>query len=91
MPQFRIRAKAHPDEVSVAIADGGTTANVLPPGFERGDSDPRDLRLATALHVAGALAGRLGTDVALIDNNADNIFYIEDEAEEDDLVFIPSN
>jgi hypothetical protein len=77
MPQFHLRAKPHPDEVSVAIGGNGVMATVRPPDHARLDFDPRDLRLATALHYAGAIAERLGTDVSILDES-DTIYFIED-------------
>ena len=85
MPQFRLRARARPEEVSLSISGSGVTASVVPPESARSDFGVHEVRLSTALHVAGALADRLGTDVAVVDSSAD-IFFIEDA--DDDIVFM---
>ena len=87
MPRFHMRAKVHPEEVSVAVANDGVTATILPPEKLRGETVFRDLRLATALHFAGSLADQLGTDVGVLDS----IYFIDDVADiEDDIVFTPA-
>lgn len=77
MAEFRLRTRAHPDEVSVAICSDGTMATVLPPEHARDTHDIRDLTLANALHYAGAMAGQLGTDVGVLDDS-ESVFFIED-------------
>jgi hypothetical protein len=77
MPQFHLRARAQPDEVSVAIGGSGATATVWPPEHVRGVHGIRDLRLANALHFASALAEQLGTDVGIFDEG-ENVFFIEE-------------
>jgi hypothetical protein len=76
---FRTGSRAKPDEVSVAIGKDGSTARVLPPENSRSDIALHDIRLSTALHVAGALADRLGTQVCVIDHSS-HIFLVDDDA-----------
>jgi len=92
MPRFRFRSRPRPNEVSVAIAEDGVTACVWPPENARGESGARDIRLSSALHLAGALADRLGTDVGLLENT-DTLYFVEDVVGPDgrmqDVVFVP--
>jgi hypothetical protein len=77
MPLFRSGSRARPDEVSIAIGRTGATARVLPPEQTKGDIAIHDLRLSTALHVAGSLADRLGTQVCVLDESG-TVYLIED-------------
>lgn len=78
MPMFRTASHAKPDEVTVAIGGDGMTARVMPPhSSPKSDSGIHDLRLSTALHVAGALADRLGTQVCVVDLG-DDVVLIDD-------------
>jgi hypothetical protein len=78
MPRFHARAKARPDEVSVAIGNTGTTAIVLPPEHARGSIvDLRDFRLPAAFQYAAAMAERFKTDIAVIEDG-DTVFFIEE-------------
>lgn len=77
MPMFRTGSRAKPDEVAVDIGEDGSTARVLPPENSQSDIAIHDLRLSTALHVAGALADRLGTQVCVIDRG-ENVFIVDD-------------
>lgn len=78
MPKFRRGKLAKPEEVAVTIGEDGSTARVLPPQSARNDMGIHDLRLATALHVASALADRLGTQVCLLDQGG-HIYLIDDD------------
>lgn len=93
MPRFRFRTRPRPHEVSVAIAENGVTACVWPPQDVRGETPMRDLRLSSALHLAGALADRLGTDVSLL-NPGDSLFFVEDfvgpDGTMEDVIFVAS-
>ena len=80
MPRFRLRARAQPGEVSVAIRGRGTTATVMPPVGGLDLPETRDLRLSSALHLASALAERLGTNVCILDES-ETVFFIEDVEE----------
>ena len=77
MPQFYLRARVQPGEVSVAIRGEGTTATVMPPRHAPNALEVRDLRLANALHLASALADRLGTDVGILDDS-ETVYFIDD-------------
>lgn len=78
MPRFRSDSRAKPDEVSVDIGEDGSTARVLPPRTSDSSLEICDLRLSTALHVAGALADRLGTQVCVIDRG-DRVYILDDD------------
>ncbi|BCJ92384.1 hypothetical protein IZ6_31190 [Terrihabitans soli] len=75
---FRTGSRAKPEEVSVDIGDDGSTARVLPPLSSQSDVTIHDLRLSTALHVAGALAERLGTQVCVLDKG-NYVVLIDDD------------
>lgn len=77
MARFHLRDKPHPNEVSVAIIGDGRSAKVSPPLHAGVGFNARDLRLANALHYAGAIAQHLGTDVGVLDES-NTIFLIED-------------
>jgi hypothetical protein len=76
VPRFRSDTRAKPDEVAVDIGEDGSTARVLPPQNSGSSLEICDLRLSTALHVAGALADRLGTQVCVIDRG-DHIYILD--------------
>lgn len=78
MPMFRTGCRAKPDEVAVDIGEDGSTARVLPPQNSSSDIEIYDVRLSTALHVAGALADRLGTQVCVIDRG-DHVYIVDDD------------
>jgi hypothetical protein len=78
MPMFRTGSRAKPDEVAVDIGEDGSMARVLPPENSSSDIAICDLRLSTALHVAGALADRLGAQVCVIDRG-EHVFIIDDD------------
>ncbi len=85
MPRFNLRNHSDPGDVCVTISRSGATASITPPARYRPDIDIRDMRLSTALHVAAALALRLGTDVTIVDED-DAVFFIEDDLS--DLTFV---
>jgi hypothetical protein len=81
MPLFRSGTRARPDEVSISILGNGETARVMPPEQTKSDIEIHDLRLSTALHVAGSLADRLGTQVCVLDESG-TVYFIEEQPDE---------
>jgi hypothetical protein len=77
MPIFRTGSMARADEVAVTVGADGSTARVMPPQTAQSDMGIHDLRLSTALFVAGSLAERLGTQVCVLDHG-DHVNLIDD-------------